>query len=110
MFKLIKYFSSFFGISVVEPKFSTIKLTLSSLFSMSINLITSSESAKSIWENSFSVFLKVKIRNSLNIESSSRLKVSVFSLVTERPSSDEIYSVFLSSKRIIGITNIYKNK
>ena len=42
----------------------------------------------------------------LNIESSSKLKVMKFSLVTDLPSKEDKYSLFLNNSKIMGIKNV----
>jgi hypothetical protein len=50
------------------------------------------------------------ILNFLKIESSSKLKVIQFSLVTDRPSNEEINSLFLKIIKIKGTIKVNINK
>ena len=55
-------------------------------------------------------FLKVIILKFLKIESSSRLKVTYLSLVTDLPNIEEINSVFLKNNSTKGTITIYKRR
>tara|TARA_B100000424_G_C22632416_1_gene350381 strand:+ start:300 stop:563 length:264 start_codon:yes stop_codon:yes gene_type:complete len=59
-----------------------------------------------MFSKSLIFFLYVIILKFLNIESFSRLKDTKFSFVTDLPRTDEIYSLFLKSKRIAGTISV----